>query len=135
MAFTVPDEELRFRASRAGGPGGQHVNKASTKVEVRWNVARSPSLSESQRRRILERLANRIDAKGVLRVAAGSRRSQLLNREAAVSRLRTLVRAALHRPRPRKRTTPPASATKQRLEAKRRRGALKRERRRVEPED
>ena len=132
MAFTVPEGELRFQASRAGGPGGQHVNKTSTRIEVRWNVADSPSISDDQRARILERLKRRIDTKGVLRVAAGERRSQRANREAAVGRLNTLVRGALHRRRPRKPTRPSRVARERRLERKRRRSAIKHDRRPVD---
>ncbi len=135
MAFTVPDTELRYRASRASGPGGQHVNKTSTRIEVRWNVAESASLSEDQRARILERLHRRIDSDGVLRVAAGERRSQRANREAAVRRLNTLVRGALHRRRPRKPTKPSRAARERRLERKRRRSAIKQHRRRVDADD
>ncbi len=135
MAFTVPEDELQFRASRAGGPGGQHVNKSSTRIEVRWNVAESPSLSEDQRALIVTRLARRIDNSGLLRVAAGERRSQRANREAAVARLNGLVRAALHRRRPRKATQPPRAVHERRIEGKRRRSALKRERRRVESDE
>ncbi len=135
MSFTVPPDELRFQVSRAGGPGGQHVNKTSTRVEVRWNVVRSPSLSEEQRERLLRRLGNRIDSRGNLRVAADERRSQLQNREAAVGRLTALVAEALKTPKPRKETKPPRSAIEKRLAAKRQRSALKRDRRQVDPED
>jgi ribosome-associated protein len=135
MGFTVPLDEMRFRASRAGGPGGQHVNKAATRVEVRWNVARSPSLSERQRTRLLERLAGRIDARGNLRVVADERRSQRRNREAATARLRALVAGALQVRKPRKRTRPPRSAEEKRLAEKRRRAERKRRRRPVEGDD
>ena len=91
MPFTVPEDELRFSASRAGGAGGQHVNKASTRVEVRWNVAESRSLSEPQRELLLRKLGSRLDSNGILRVVASERRSQLRNREAAVGRLNKLV--------------------------------------------
>lgn len=135
MAFTVPEDELRFRTTRGGGPGGQHVNKTSTRVEVFWNVAQSPSITDTQRGRLLRKLATRIDRRGVLRVAASARRSQLQNRLAAVERLNDLVRDALHMPRPRKRTKPPRASKEQRLAEKRRRGETKRQRQRVEPDD
>jgi ribosome-associated protein len=135
MSFGVPEAELSVRASRAGGPGGQHVNQSSTRVEVRWNVAESPSLNEEQRSRLFEKLGKRIDSKGVLRVVADERRSQLRNREAAIERLNVLVRDALRTPKPRKKTKPPASANIKRLEEKRRRGAQKRQRRPVDRDE
>lgn len=126
MAFVVPLAELEFRASRAGGPGGQHVNKASTRVEVLWDVAHSPTLDASQRERLLRRLKNRIDGAGVLRVIAAERRSQAQNRAAALERLQALVTAALHQPKPRRPTRPSRAAKEARLAAKRRRAQLKR---------
>lgn len=129
MAFRVPDDELTFRATRAGGPGGQHVNTSATRVEVLWNVARSPSLTAEGRERILRKLAGRIDASGTLRVVAAERRSQLQNRLAAAERLRALVAEALRKPKPRRRTRPSRAAVEARLAAKRRRRNVKRERR------
>ena len=130
----MPLAELEFRASRAGGPGGQHVNKASTRVEVLWDVARSPSLDDGQRERMVRRLKKRIDSSGVLHVIASERRSQLRNRLAAVERLQTIVTAALHEPKPRKRTKPPRSAAEARLRTKQRRADIKRTRGRAEEE-
>jgi ribosome-associated protein len=135
MPFTVPENELEYRTSRASGPGGQHVNRVSTRVEVRWNVAESPSLSSKQRELLLEKLASRIDGSGVLRVVSGKTRSQLQNKVAAVERLHALVRAALMEPRPRRKTKPPASAVEQRLGDKRRRSQAKRERRKPDLEE
>ncbi len=135
MAFTIPAHELEFRASRAGGPGGQHVNTSSTRIAVRWNVRSSPSLTEGQRERLLNKLATRIDSRGYIRAVSGARRSQLQNREAATERLNALVRAALTRRRPRKKTKPPASAAEQRLKSKRRRSELKKRRRSVTDDD
>ncbi|MFQ6046205.1 MAG: alternative ribosome rescue aminoacyl-tRNA hydrolase ArfB [Gemmatimonadales bacterium] len=135
MAFTVPPEEIEFRASRAGGPGGQHVNRSATRVEARWNVRGSPSISDAQRDRILTKLQSRVDSRGVLRVVADERRSQLRNRQAAVERLNALVRGALRRRRPRKKTKPPAAAVERRLEEKRRRAEAKRRRRPVHPDE
>ena len=135
MSFRVPDEELRFRASRAGGPGGQHVNTSSTRVEVRWNVTESPSLPRDLRERLLRKLGRRLDASGALRVVAAERRSQLRNRLAAAERLRTLVAEALHQPNPRRRTKPSRAAERARLATKRRRGDRKRERGRPSDEE
>lgn len=135
MSFRIPDSELSFRATRAGGPGGQHVNQASTRVEVRWQVTTSASLTDAQRDRLLEQLSSRIDSKGYIRVVADERRSQLQNREAAVERINDLVRNALKTPKPRRKTKPPASADKKRLEDKRRRGVQKQHRRPVDRDE
>ncbi len=135
MAFQIPESELTFRATRAGGPGGQHVNKASTRVEVVWDVAHSEALSEPERMRVLARLAGRIDGRGRLRVAADDSRSQARNRDAAVERLNALVAQALRVPKPRKKTRPSKATKERRLTEKRRRGAIKRERRRGTEED
>ncbi|MDH3290673.1 MAG: alternative ribosome rescue aminoacyl-tRNA hydrolase ArfB [Gemmatimonadota bacterium] len=135
MKFAIPTEELQFRATRSGGPGGQHVNTSSTRVEVRWSVAMSPSLTDRQRERLLRRLGSRIDRNGVLRVVAAARRSQYQNRQAALERLQEIVEGALTEPKPRKQTTVSRAARRARLEAKRRRAATKRDRRQVDPDD
>ena len=125
----LPLSELDYRATRSGGPGGQHVNTSSTRIEVWWDVGASPSLTPGQRERLLGRLATRLDTEGRLRIVASESRSQLRNREAATERLREVVAAALAVPKPRKRTKPSRAAKAARLEAKRRRSATKRERR------
>ena len=128
-ALRVPLAELEFRASRSGGPGGQHVNTSSTRVEVTWDIAGSPALSEEQRQRLLVRLASRLDGTGRLRLVSSSTRSQLRNREDVTERLREVVAQALVVPKTRKRTRPPRAAKAARLESKRRRSATKRDRR------
>jgi ribosome-associated protein len=125
----LPLSELEFRATRSGGPGGQHVNTSSTRVEVWWDVAASPSLSEEQRARLLSRLATRLDQAGRLRLVSSGSRSQLRNREDVTERLRELVALALVVPRPRRRTKPTRASKVARAEAKRRRSAVKRDRR------
>jgi ribosome-associated protein len=125
----VPLAELEFRASRSGGPGGQHVNTSSTRVEVTWDVAGSPSLSEEQRQRLLVRLESRLDSAGRLRLVSSSTRSQLRNREDVTERLREVVAQGLVVPKTRKRTRTPRAAKAARLENKRRRAATKRDRR------
>jgi ribosome-associated protein len=134
-ALAIPLAELEYRASRSGGPGGQHVNTSSTRVEVWWDVAGSPSLTEEQRARLLARLATRLDGAGRLRVVSSGTRSQLRNREEATERLAELVEAALVVPKRRKPTKPSKAAKAARLEAKRRRSGIKRERRRGAEED
>ena len=129
-ALRVPLSELEYRATRSGGPGGQHVNTSSTRVELWWDVAGSPALSEEQRRPLLARLASRLDAAGRLRLVSSSSRSQLRNREEVTERFRRIVAEGLVVPKPRKRTKPSRAAKAARLERKRRRSAVKRDRRR-----
>ena len=125
----VPTAELEYRASRSGGPGGQHVNTSSTRVEVWWDVAGSPSLDEEQRARLLTRLASRLDTGGRLRLVSSGSRSQLRNREEVTERLRDVVAEALVIPKKRKKTKPSRAAKAARLDHKRRRSATKRDRR------
>jgi ribosome-associated protein len=132
--YIVPEAELEIRATRAGGPGGQHVNKTSTRIEVVWDVAASPSLTDEQRSRLLARLAPRLDSRGRLRVVSDASRSQRRNLEAAVERLRETVQRALHVPKPRKPTRPSKAAVERRLETKKRRAA-KKQKRRDPPDD
>lgn len=133
--IAIPDYELEFRATRAGGPGGQHVNKTSTRIEVRWNVIRSPAIDDVQRARLLAKLASRLDQEGWLRVVSAESRSQLRNREAARERLLALVEKAVALPKPRHKTKTPRVERKKRLEAKRRHGELKAARRRIRDDD
>ena len=125
----LPRSELEYLASRSGGPGGQHVNTSSTRIEVWWDVANSPSLNPEQRAQLLGRLRARLDSAGRLRVVSSGTRSQLRNREDATERLRTMVAAALAVRKKRKPTKPTRAAKAARLEAKRRRAATKRHRR------
>jgi ribosome-associated protein len=134
--LSVPEEELSFTASRSSGPGGQHVNKASTRVTLHFDVQSSPSLSEYQKRRIVSRLSTRINRDGVLKLHCQRHRSQSANREELVRRFADLLGEALRRRRARKKTRPSREAVERRLDDKKRRGRLKRERsRRRNPED
>ncbi len=135
MPFTIPPSELRFRTARSGGPGGQHVNKTSTKVEVLWNVAGSESLSDAQRERLLAKLSSRIDVRGMLRVASTDSRSQFQNRETAVDRINEIVRKALLVPKPRKKTRTPKRAVESRLAEKKKRAEKKDRRKNVDGEE
>ena len=121
----LPLAELEYQASRSGGPGGQHVNTSSTRIEVWWDVAGSPSLSPEQRAQLLERLGARLDSTGRLRLVSSGTRSQLRNREDVTERLRSVVAAALALRKKRKPTKPSRAAKAARLEAKRRRAATK----------
>jgi ribosome-associated protein len=125
----IPGSELREQASRAGGPGGQHVNKANTRVTLRWSFANSGALSEAQRARIARRLATRVTRQGELVVHAADERSRARNRALARERLAALVRGALALRRPRRPTRPTAGGRERRLGAKQRRSELKRARR------
>jgi ribosome-associated protein len=130
----LPLSELEYLASRSGGPGGQHVNTSSTRIEVWWDVAGSPSLSEAQRSWLLQRLGPRLDSIGRLRLVSSSSRSQLRNREDVTARLQSVVAAALVVPKTRKKTRPSRAAKAARLEGKRRRSAIK-QRRRPPPDE
>ena len=125
----IPLTELDYQASRSSGPGGQHVNTSSTRIEVWWDVARSATLSEQQRAQLLERLRSRLDSSGRLRLVSSGSRSQLRNREDVTERLRSVVAGALAVRKKRKPTKPSRAARAARLEAKRRR-AMTKERRR-----
>lgn len=129
--LTIPRAEIDFRASRSGGPGGQHANTSSTRVEVLWNVAESAVLDEKQRARILKRLENRINAEGVLQVASSEQRSQLQNRESAEARLAELVAQALRTRKRRKPTRPTRASKERRLKEKKHRARIKEKRGRV----
>jgi ribosome-associated protein len=125
----LPLSELDYQASRSGGPGGQHVNTSSTRVEVRWDIAGSPTLTPEQRAQLLERLKARLDSTGCLRLVSSSTRSQLRNREDVTERLREVVAGALAVRKKRKPTKPSRAAKAARLEAKRRRAVTKQRRR------
>jgi ribosome-associated protein len=125
----VPEAELNWRFSRSSGPGGQSVNTADTRVELSVDVAQTSGLSPMLRERALDRLADRL-VEGVVTVTASEHRSQLRNREAALTRMAELLRAAIAPPAaPRKRTRPSKTARERRLTEKKHRGQIKRLRR------
>lgn len=127
--LVIPAAELRERFSRSSGPGGQHVNTTDSRVELSFDLANSPSVPESLRTRMLDRLATRL-ADGVLTVAASEHRAQLQNRAAARERLAALLRDAAAPPPPVRRATKPSRGAKERrIAAKKRRGITKRNRR------
>jgi ribosome-associated protein len=128
-AVVVPEEELDFRFSRSGGPGGQNVNTRDTRVEVIFDVGQSPSLGPEQRARAIENLAGRLDADLKLHVVASDARTQGQNRELATSRLKSILAEALRPPpEPRRPTRPSKAAVERRIARKRARGQLKRQR-------
>ncbi|MET0421101.1 MAG: alternative ribosome rescue aminoacyl-tRNA hydrolase ArfB [Acidimicrobiia bacterium] len=122
-------DELEWRYDRSGGPGGQHANTSDTRAEVRFDVAASPSLGPRQRARLLDRLGP------VVTASAADSRSQSRNREVALERLRSLLADGLHVERPRRPTRPSVGARTRRLDAKRRHGDRKRDRRRPSGDD
>lgn len=123
--LSIPRSELELTATRSGGPGGQHANTSSTRIQLAWDVRRSPSLTERRRELILSRLANRIDQDGVLHLAADTHRSQHRNREEVIERFAGLLAEAL-RPRKTRRKTRPTRASKERrLKKKKQRSRIK----------
>lgn len=127
-SLTIPLEELSFTTSRSSGPGGQNVNKTSTRVTLLFDVEHSQSLNATQRSLIRDRLHGRINAEGILRVTAQRERSQASNRDLALSRFAELLREALSTAPPREATQPSVASRETRLAEKRARGLVKRER-------
>src|SRR5512141_1956662 len=102
----IPFSEIEYCFARSSGPGGQHVNKTETQVELLFDVAHSPSLTDQQRQRVLSQLKNLIEQDGVLHLTAQSERSQLRNREIVTARFQAVLAGALRVPKKRKRTQP-----------------------------
>ena len=125
----LDEREIEERFVRASGPGGQNVNKTSTAVQLRFDAARSPSLPEAVRQRLLRLGGARMDKRGVLTIEARRYRDQSRNRDDALERLVKLVRKAAEPPAPRRRTAPSPASRQRRLDDKRRRGQLKKARR------
>ena len=124
----IREDSLVFKFSRSGGPGGQNVNKVNTRVTVFFDVAGCDIFSDSEKRRILKCLATRANKNGVVRVVSQRHRTQKANRQAAVERLGQLLREALKKKAVRKKTAVPERAKQKRLEEKKRRSLLKRQR-------
>ena len=126
----IPPAELHFQFSRSGGPGGQHVNRTASQVELTFDVLSSPSLNETQRTRVLSKLKSYIDTRGVLHLTSQTTRSQHRNRAEVVERFTLLLQRALHVPKRRIPTRPSAAAKARRLGEKQHTGVIKQQRRR-----
>jgi ribosome-associated protein len=131
----IPRAELTYRATRSGGPGGQHVNTSSSRVELAWEVGASPSVTDEQRALIQGKLANRINAEGVLLLTGSESRSQHQNRELVTARFVELLAQALVIPKKRKKTKPSRAAKEARLQEKKKRSATKKMRSPVSHDD
>jgi ribosome-associated protein len=133
--WSIPAAELSERFSRSSGPGGQGVNTTDSRVELSFDIARSPSTPEFLRQRAVERLGNRL-VDGVITIPASEHRTQLANRQAARERLANLLAEAVAPPPPKRRRTKPTKGSQQRrLAGKKRRSEVKRQRRRGDPGD
>ena len=124
----IPLSEIELRASRSSGPGGQHANVTASRVEASFDVAASRALNEEQKRRVTAR------GGAVVRASAQDTRSQARNRELALERLRSRLAAALTVQRPRRATKPTKASRRRRIESKKRRSDLKRQRQRPRPD-
>jgi ribosome-associated protein len=133
--LAIPLSELRFQFSRSGGPGGQNVNRRETRVELLFDLRQSPSLSEGQRARLMQRLARYLDQDGILHIVVATERSQLRNRQEALGRFAQLLQQGLRVSRQRLPTQPSAQAMARRLDHKRQRSATKAGRQPVPSDD
>jgi len=127
----ISEDELVFKFSRSGGPGGQNVNKVSTRVTLLFDLANCAGFSDGQKKRILKRLATRVNKQGQIRVVSQRYRTQKANRAIVVERLGELLREALKTKPVRKKTKVPEAVKRRRLEEKKRRSILKRQRAKI----
>lgn len=127
--IAIDESEVTYRFARSGGPGGQNVNKLSTKVTLLFDVKNSPSLNDEQKQRIMDKLNTRINRYGVLRVICRKHRTQKANKEEALERFAALIRNALYQKAARIKTRAPTAAVEKRLEEKKKHSRKKEYRR------
>src|SRR3972149_5319406 len=123
--IVIPGHELEITTSRAGGPGGQHVNRTDTRITVRWNVQATSALTDEQKARVLQNLQTQLTAEGDLLVHSSATRSQQQNKEAALERLAFVVRKGLYVPKRRIKTRVPRAVKEARVQEKKHRGVIK----------
>lgn len=127
----IPESELKFSVSRSSGPGGQHINKVSTRVTLSFDVPASPNLTEDQKEWLQKQLASRLTKEGVLQIHSQDSRSQIANKRAAIERFIEIMRQALIKPKKRRRKRMSMAAKYERLHAKKHRGEIKKNRQKV----
>jgi ribosome-associated protein len=125
----IPEHELTFTTSRAGGPGGQHVNKTDSRVTLHWNIDKTTVLTDAQKQRVLQKLKSQLNDEGVFMISCGTTRSQTQNKRLAYQQLIQKVIKALHVPKKRIRTALPKNIKQKRLQKKRARSEIKKLRR------
>jgi ribosome-associated protein len=124
-SIAIPESEFELTYVRSSGPGGQNVNKVSSKCQLRWNLLRSPSIPAHLKERVLAKLASRLTSEGELLITSDSYRDQGRNREECLVKLKTLLVEALHVPKKRKPTRATKSSQRKRVDSKRKRSEIK----------
>lgn len=128
MQVSIPDNEIKIEFVRSGGAGGQNVNKVATKAQLSWHVWNSKAFTREEKIRIYDKLETRMNGRGEVVIAASSQRSQVQNRDEVVKKLHTLVKKALYIPKARRKTFPSYASKEKRLESKKMRSTVKKQR-------
>lgn len=130
--FVIPEHELTITTSRAGGPGGQHVNKTDSRVTIHWDLHKTTALTDLQKQRAFQKLKSQLNEEGMLMVSCGATRSQIQNRRLAMHQLIQKITKALHVPKKRIKTAVPGNIKQKRLNEKKNRSEIKKLRRSYE---